>query len=117
MRKWLAVILLVFMPLQLSWAAVDAYCQHEDSIAAKHVGHHEHQHKGTQVDDLDEDPTKPSGFDSDCATCLAGSATPPSGMKLFSLARGSSIGGGDYRAYLATPPLERPERPKWHLLA
>ena len=31
--------------MQLSWAAVASYCQHESSATtAQHVGHHEHQH-------------------------------------------------------------------------
>ena len=51
MRKWLAIVLLVFLPLQFSWAAVASYCQHETGAAAKHFGHHAHQHKAADGKD------------------------------------------------------------------
>ena len=45
MRRWLATLLLVLLPFQFSWAAVGGYCQHETGAAAKHFGHHNHQHQ------------------------------------------------------------------------
>jgi flagellar capping protein FliD len=45
MRRFLLIFLVVMMPLQLSWAAVSSYCQHESGTASKHFGHHEHQHQ------------------------------------------------------------------------
>ena len=44
MRRWLSILLLVVMPLQLSWAAVAAFCAHESSPKAPHFGHHAHAH-------------------------------------------------------------------------
>ena len=43
MRRWLSILLLVFLPFQFSWAAVAGYCQHEADAASQHFGHHEHQ--------------------------------------------------------------------------
>ncbi|NCV41106.1 MAG: hypothetical protein EBW11_11190 [Betaproteobacteria bacterium] len=40
MRKFLAIFLLVLLPLQFSWAAVAGYCQHEAGVTANHPGHH-----------------------------------------------------------------------------
>ncbi|NBT82917.1 MAG: hypothetical protein EBT56_15195 [Betaproteobacteria bacterium] len=34
MRKFLAIFLLVLLPLQFSWAAVAGYCQHEAGVTA-----------------------------------------------------------------------------------
>ena len=45
MRRWLSILLLVFLPFQFSWAAVGTYCEHESGARAKHFGHHEHEHK------------------------------------------------------------------------
>lgn len=46
MRRWLAVLLLLLLPVQFSWAAMASYCAHEASGAAMvkphPAGHHEH---------------------------------------------------------------------------
>ncbi len=44
MRKVLALLLISLLSLQASWAAAASYCLHEQGAAAKHFGHHEHQH-------------------------------------------------------------------------
>jgi hypothetical protein len=47
MRRLIAIFVLVFLPLQWSYAAVADYCQHEETRSAqKHVGHHAHKHVG-----------------------------------------------------------------------
>ncbi|BEU96258.1 DUF2946 family protein [Acidovorax sp. DW039] len=49
MRRWILTCLLMLLPIQFSWAAVAAYCQHErGGLPARnqHLGHHEHQHAG-----------------------------------------------------------------------
>lgn len=47
MRRWIAIFLLVLMPLQAVWAAAVPYCQHEGtSSQARHLGHHQHQAHG-----------------------------------------------------------------------
>jgi hypothetical protein len=43
MRRFLATVLLVLLPLQFSWAAVASYCEHETQ-GAGHFGHHDHDH-------------------------------------------------------------------------
>lgn len=44
MRKLLAILLISLLSLQASWAAAASYCRHERGAAARHFGHHEHQH-------------------------------------------------------------------------
>jgi hypothetical protein len=42
MRHCIAVLLLVLLPLQFSWAVVADYCQHDAEIVTDHLGHHDH---------------------------------------------------------------------------
>ena len=59
------------MPLQLSWAAMASYCQHKTGAAAKHFGHHDHQHKAADGKEKAPDPAKTGGNDLDCASHVA----------------------------------------------
>ena len=45
MRKLLAFLLISLLSLQASWAVAASYCRHEQGAAARHFGHHEHQHQ------------------------------------------------------------------------
>lgn len=68
MRRFaVLVLLLLALPLQYSWAAVGAYCQHGDSAGVQwHFGHHTHEH----LHEGEEEPAKkPGAFSShpDCA--------------------------------------------------
>ncbi len=79
MRHWLLVFLLALLPLQLSWAAASAYCQHERDTQPEHWGHHD-----SEVRDTDRDrshsgegaqknaSTQPNAVVGDCAVCHAG---------------------------------------------
>lgn len=49
MRRWFSILLLVLLPIQFSWAAAAAYCEHESGARADHFGHHEHDHQGSGV--------------------------------------------------------------------
>jgi len=118
MRKWLAIFLLVFMPLQLSWAAIASYCQHETGAAAKHFGHHDHQHKATDGKETAPDPAKTGGGDPDCASCHAGCSSALPGEVTLPPMFSSSLDIADYWLHLITsPPFERLERPQWRVLA
>jgi ABC-type nickel/cobalt efflux system permease component RcnA len=44
MRRLIAFLLISLIGFQTSWATVTSYCQHEQGIGARHLGHHEHQH-------------------------------------------------------------------------
>jgi hypothetical protein len=60
MRRCLAILLLVMLPLQFSWAAVANYCGHETGATVDHVGHHDHgahDHGTTVADTGDQDQT------------------------------------------------------------
>ncbi len=56
MRRWIALFLLVLLPLQAVWAAMEPYCLHESSQAdTRHVGHHEHEHHADASTDHPDD--------------------------------------------------------------
>lgn len=75
MRRWLVVFLLALLPLQLSWAAVAAYCQHEKAPSqAEHFGHHEHEHHDQGAAQAQDAKKAPSAVDNDCGTCHLGHA-------------------------------------------
>ena len=113
MKRFFLIFLLFALPLQISWAAMAAYCQHETGIASNHFGHHAHQHQ-TQKDS-ETKKESPSSIDRDCAYCHLThvgyfsfvsnlpSVSPPSVHDV----------DHDYGFTLMLP--DRPERPKWIL--
>ena len=117
MRRLFMIFLLVLMPLQLSWAAMASYCQHESGAAAKHFGHHEHQHQAVDGKDASPEPAQYSGGDPDCAACHGGCASVLADALTIHLVADSSLATAEYRARLTSPPFERPERPQWRALA
>jgi hypothetical protein len=123
MRRWFATLLLVFLPLQFSWAAVSSYCGHEAGTEAAHVGHHDHEGHShpTHGVDLDQnakpDDTASGALDLDCGHCHGYCAG------LLDMACGfvAQAHGNAPPATVASPRAERavapPERPQWSPLA
>lgn len=119
-RRILAIVLLALLPLQFSWAAVASYCEHEASVGAGHLGHHEHpQHGAAPVDvdnDHSDDPAAGSP-DVDCGHCHGHStglpALPeglPAGVSTVAPRASADEAGGAHAP-------ARPERPQWAPLA
>lgn len=116
MRRWLAVLLLVFLPLQFTWAAVAGYCQHETGTAAQHFGHHEHQH---QSDGADPSDAKALGgsIDDDCIACHASCVAALTSVVLPPLVIAAFVNHPWRLGALASPPTLQPERPNWFVPA
>jgi hypothetical protein len=117
MRRLFAIFLLVLLPLQLSWAAVGVYCQHETGAAAKHLGHHDHQHKTDASHGDQADPKTSGGIDNDCGACHASCCVAIFGEIQVSAPTDTSTDVVDYRHSLNTSPHYQPERPNWAPLA
>ena len=117
MQRWIVILLLVFMPLQLSWAAASSYCQHETGASAKHIGHHDHQHMDADGKEAAPDPVKTGGGDPDCASCHAGCSSALTEAATHPPTPSSSLDIADYMTRLTTTPIERLERPQWRVLA
>lgn len=87
MRRFVVLVLLVVMQLQLAWGAVATYCEHESrgTAAANHLGHHEHRHAtadtATEPSGVNVELGKFLGSDPDCQSChfasLGTVPTPP----------------------------------------
>lgn len=110
MRRWLAVFLLVFLPLQFTWSVAAAYCQHE-SAPAQHFGHHQHKHQ----DDggFKDSKSAPSGIDEDCAFCHAGCASALVGLFEAIPTVAGVVSPPWVPDALGSPPGDLPERPNW----
>ena len=123
MRRWLTILLLVMLPLQFSWAAAAAYCEHETSASARHVGHHEHEHQAG-VDDTPagasaEKASNAKGgepaADNDCGYCHLSAAKP---LQVQPLEVPAVAGLAAHAAPvhpLQTRGPDRRERPNWRL--
>lgn len=114
MRRWLTVLLFVFMPLQAIWAAAAPYCGHEESPAAMHVGHHEHEHQDSPTD-LDEVPVA-LGDHTDCHVCHGAGAVVPETLGVLTQVVPQGPAPTSAKS-LPTPPVSFPERPNWARLA
>jgi len=97
------------MPLQLGWAAVSAYCQHESGDAANHFGHHEHQHRAA----ADDANSKLPGGHADCGYCHAASVAALPSVADIPWHRLSSPVIPPAHAGWHSEHLSEPERPKW----
>ncbi len=117
MRRLLMILMLMLMPLQLSWAAVASYCQHETGVAASHIGHHEHEHQANAVEP-DPDNAKSLGtLDADCGFCHACGATIVSSIRDVSQISVVSRFATRHHDRAGSAFLSRPERPNWAALA
>lgn len=115
MKRWISILFLVLLPLQFGWAAASAYCQHETGAAARHFGHHEHQHRAAWgVDESDKSSGQQAGVvHADCAGCHASSVAvmhEPLLLPDASVSIASAPSPRDARA--AGHPSE-PELPNW----
>lgn len=119
MARWLVVLLMVLLPLQLSWAAVAPYCSHEPGSQPQHPGHHEHPH--TVTANLNEntapEPGALAGVDLDCGYChgtCAGMPAPDDRIaQPTQSARPVTAVQGRLRTRIQSPP----DRPQWAPLA
>ncbi len=114
MRRWLVIFLLLCMPLQFAWAAAGVYCQHENGAAAKHFGHHEHEH---HADANTPDPTGSGGIDGDCGACHAGCVSVLTGTLRMSGLPLAAQADFDYQAPSPALLFDLPERPQWSVSA
>jgi hypothetical protein len=123
MRRWFAILLLVCLPLQFSWAAVASYCGHGTEASVDHFGHHDHEGHGHSIRDLDADQkVQPDGAAadvsvSDCGHCHGYCA----GMLEMAYGFIAQVHSNAPPALGAAPRAERvvapPERPQWAPLA
>jgi hypothetical protein len=120
MRRFVALLLLALLPMQFSWAAVSAYCQHEADAQTQHLGHHEHpQHADAgDADGHDADTDAPAASNGiDCGHCHAGALalTQPAPALHVVVGAAAPQARAEGRANSLAPL--PPERPQWAALA
>jgi len=117
MRRLVLVLVLLLLPLQASWAAVAAYCGHENGVASKHMGHHQHKHQAGAGDQANEAAPATGGMDRDCGTCHINLNLAVFSVDATLLDDGRSLGQfPPSRLYASHVPIG-PERPNWRFLA
>ena len=114
MKRLFALLLMFVLPLQISWAVAGSYCEHEQSSATQHFGHHAHVH---QAQPDDPDSKSPLQSHPDCSSChhISFSALGDGANVAFA-SQARAIAPQPASAFPSVPPGE-PERPKWHLVA
>jgi hypothetical protein len=117
MRRYLAIFLLVLLPLQFSWAALAGYCEHETAVTAEHPGHHSHDHATVDHPETAQNSAQSACVDHDCATCHLGCAA----ALVSDLNTTTTAVSDDHPLHLQATgsqlSRERPERPQWPVLA
>lgn len=124
MRRFLALFLLLLLPLQFSWAAVESYCEHEERVEAAQVAKHvQHAHADIAAAAADADAGTGTGMDTSidtgCDSCHCHGhftgisnrvrAVEPHPSNARPTAALADTGGAHAPA--------RPERPQWAPLA
>lgn len=123
MRRWLAVLWLVFLPFQFSWAAVASYCAHETGAAAEHVGHHDHAGHSHASKDVDPghkgqaDGKSSNTSPLDCGHCHGYCAGMVDVAAFFAPQALASAPLGLSASPSAEHMPAQPERPQWAALA
>lgn len=123
MRRFLAIVLLALLPLQLSWSAVASYCGHETESAG-HFGHHDHAHHSDAAHDADgpaegDAPAAEAlgAAHADCSHCHGSCSVMPMVQQAAPTVAASALPrAGTGPASGAQTP-DRPERPQWPPLA
>lgn len=114
-KRLLLIFLLALLPLQFSWAAAAAYCQHEGENTAQHFGHHSHQHDAQPDSPDDADPT--AKVHADCAYChLACQASFLTTAPDIVVPHGSTYAELPARPYSSHIP-DGLQRPDWRIVA
>jgi bacterioferritin-associated ferredoxin len=113
MKRFLAMLLLAFLPLHMSVAAVVPYCQHEGLQGSAHIGHHEHEHSAHVDDKAQAEVAKLAGIDTDCGTCHSACSSAVPSTSQQAVVSSSALEFSELSLSLDHRPLARPERPKW----
>ena len=108
-RRLFVILLMIVLPVQFAFAAASGYCGHESGSAARHIGHHVHQHAGqSQVKE-----TKAASLShADCEMCHFGFSVPSVEVQMAAhVPPGQDVFGDPVEHPSHIPALpERPDR-------
>ncbi|WP_034294243.1 cation efflux protein, CzcI family [Herbaspirillum sp. RV1423] len=118
MRRFFLVILLLLLPLQLSWAAMASYCQNEAIQTRAHFGHHEHTTTPKSVSTKEKVSKGAADNDVECGFCHLSCAK--SVCTYPQLKASVDFNPAVYpfiHSSFSSHIAEGPEKPNWHLAA
>jgi hypothetical protein len=109
MRRLIAIVLLLLLPVQFAFAAAAPYCALEKSEAPVHFGHHEHP---DDVPPATSDDKDEGGNSDDCSICHFASAQPPASIAATAFSQPPSLESlpNDRQPQHLQEPSERPPR-------
>lgn len=113
MRSWLLVVLMMWMPLQLSWAATGSYCAHDQDATVQHLGHHAHQHQSAEDAAANQSAAGTVSPDLDCGTCHASCSMVLHAMPSSGCVQASSVVLPRPLPWSESLLIDRPDRPRW----
>jgi cytochrome c553 len=109
MNRLCALLLLLLLPIQLSWATAGAYCAHDPSESTAHFGHHVHVHQSQ----ADNDGSSPLKFHPDCSSCHAVTFSPSQVDDTLAVPDATAMPPSPLVLSIGSAPQSEPERPKW----
>jgi len=114
MRCWIGILLMIVLPLQLSWAVAANYCQDGQDQHVRHFGHHvDLNHSGVDAAKKLVQGKQQADRDCGCSGHLCGAYLLPSGIGVLPDApRGQQLNAVVPRTYCFLDP-PRIERPNW----
>lgn len=114
MKRLALLLVLIVLPLQATWAAVSAYCTHENGVSSQHFGHHFHKHRASASDLSGGDPSRGnSGPDNDCGFCHLNLKLAHSTLSMPQADVDPQLDGCSRLDLYSSFVPQGPERPKW----
>lgn len=112
MRRVLAILLVFMMALQSVWGAAEPYCQHEQGLAAHHIGHHMHDLVSDDDHQGADHAQAKSLADHDHQCCSAWGLLPDLAVNWPAASWPSTLYAEPAHAY-RSPCTGRIDRPNW----
>lgn len=113
MRRWIVLLLLIWMPLQLSWAAAMPLANIGGDAAGGSAGQHLMPWDGHAAAQSVIVQAKSSVVDSDCASCHAQCSAAVSAPAHTIPAQVSRLFSADLQKRLVSVSSDIPDRPQW----
>jgi hypothetical protein len=116
MRRFVLILFICLFPLQVTWAGVADFCDHEEGKSAQHFGHHTDEHKLSFDAHDDGNSSDKSEQLHDHCCYLTGFIGVANSHKVATLPSMRMAMPFKHPIYLSLLPA-KPERPKWTGLA
>ena len=115
-KRLVFILLIVLLPIQMTWAAVSVYCtHHEEGNATQHFGHHDDEHEEIATDNNDnsQPDSQKTAEQSHGHHHHGGTLGILSSVSLPTHDASSSDTHTELQARISSPPPSQPERPNW----